>query len=480
VTSPAGSQLRWTDPARPITATCPLCGNRDANAVGLEVRWAAAPDGFADVARCGECASAWFPTINPADTYPVAGGAELDADFLLLIDHYVELTCRIDWIVGVVERLPFESWNSVLEVGCNAGVLLDYIATMWGAEVVGLEPSAYGVAGARRFGRDILPEYMAGYTARTGRTFDCVVATEVIEHVADPVGFLAELRALVAPGGVALLTTPNADGLDPHRPPGEIYGALSVGAHQFLASQHQLEVMARGAGFTWVSVERVGLTNIAVLADAPVPMRSLVDPVRRAREYSALRVAGRADAAAVPRHRLADLIRLYVSSRELGLAHDAALESEIATLLRSEFAIELSDLSGFVHSVRSATDFFELGRAAPYSVPRLLYWRGQRDDLDEQTRTELWEAAVVFAAIGLALDPVNLWTLGDTLEASVTALDGRVSGRFRGDARAALGAVPEFAHLDLPDVRRSPAAAARHHVGRIARRLRTALPRSNP
>src|SRR4051794_9854427 len=38
--------------------------------------------------------------------------------------------------------------------------------------------------------------------------FDCVVCTEVIEHVADPVAALAELRRVLAPGGSAWVTAP--------------------------------------------------------------------------------------------------------------------------------------------------------------------------------------------------------------------------------------------------------------------------------
>ena len=39
--------------------------------------------------------------------------------------------------------------------------------------------------------------------------FDCVVATEVIEHVAHPDKFLTKLSQLVRPGGYLVLTTPN-------------------------------------------------------------------------------------------------------------------------------------------------------------------------------------------------------------------------------------------------------------------------------
>jgi 2-polyprenyl-3-methyl-5-hydroxy-6-metoxy-1,4-benzoquinol methylase len=44
-------------------------------------------------------------------------------------------------------------------------------------------------------------------------SFGLVTAIEVIEHVESPIGFLRNVRSLLAPGGVAVLTTPNVDSL---------------------------------------------------------------------------------------------------------------------------------------------------------------------------------------------------------------------------------------------------------------------------
>ncbi len=43
--------------------------------------------------------------------------------------------------------------------------------------------------------------------------FELVVAIEVIEHVESPIGFLRNVGRLLAPGGVAVITTPNVDSL---------------------------------------------------------------------------------------------------------------------------------------------------------------------------------------------------------------------------------------------------------------------------
>jgi 2-polyprenyl-3-methyl-5-hydroxy-6-metoxy-1,4-benzoquinol methylase len=52
------------------------------------------------------------------------------------------------------------------------------------------------------------------FAAQLGHdSFDLVTAIEVIEHVESPIGFLRNVRRLLAPGGVAVITTPNVDSL---------------------------------------------------------------------------------------------------------------------------------------------------------------------------------------------------------------------------------------------------------------------------
>jgi 2-polyprenyl-3-methyl-5-hydroxy-6-metoxy-1,4-benzoquinol methylase len=45
------------------------------------------------------------------------------------------------------------------------------------------------------------------------RTFLVITAIEVIEHVESPIGFLRNIGRMLAPGGVAVVTTPNVDSL---------------------------------------------------------------------------------------------------------------------------------------------------------------------------------------------------------------------------------------------------------------------------
>jgi SAM-dependent methyltransferase len=83
-------------------------------------------------------------------------------------------------------------------------------------DLIGLDLDTAGVDDARRRGfeahavdcRDVEAVRALGLPPA-----DLVVAGEVIEHLDDPGSFLDGIHALVAPGGLLVVTTPNASGL---------------------------------------------------------------------------------------------------------------------------------------------------------------------------------------------------------------------------------------------------------------------------
>ena len=60
-------------------------------------------------------------------------------------------------------------------------------------------------------GVDIFPGTLEEARFADG-TFGAVHFSHLIEHVPDPRGFLGEVKRILAPGGYALITTPNIDG----------------------------------------------------------------------------------------------------------------------------------------------------------------------------------------------------------------------------------------------------------------------------
>lgn len=98
----------------------------------------------------------------------------------------------------------------VLDIGCGNGTLCRRLADS-GYDVVGIEPSASGVANARA----IVPEgvfYEMGVyddpSGVAGKDFDIVVSTEVIEHLYQPAALLEFARAKLKADGLLVLSTP--------------------------------------------------------------------------------------------------------------------------------------------------------------------------------------------------------------------------------------------------------------------------------
>jgi len=100
----------------------------------------------------------------------------------------------------------------VLDYGCGAGYGASTLMRAGARRVVGIDwaPEAISFAAAHFGGPGVafcVGDCLSSPLRREG--FDVVVAYEVIEHVDDHRQFLAEVRRLLSPGGVFLVSTPN-------------------------------------------------------------------------------------------------------------------------------------------------------------------------------------------------------------------------------------------------------------------------------
>src|SRR5262249_47676488 len=99
------------------------------------------------------------------------------------------------------------------DIGCGGGILSEPLARL-GARVTGIDPVEQSIFAARTHAQnlDLSISYRAGTAedlARANRLFDAVIASEVVEHVADADAFLKTCRALLRPGGLLVLSTLN-------------------------------------------------------------------------------------------------------------------------------------------------------------------------------------------------------------------------------------------------------------------------------
>ncbi len=138
-----------------------------------------------------------------------------------------------------------------LDVGCATGMLVEHMRDLgWQARGVEIceDSVRYGV---ERRGVDI-----ALGTLEENRfddaSFSVVHFSHVIEHVPDPVGMLREVRRILTDDGMALITTPNVNGLQ-----ARLFGPRwrsAIADHLTLFARRTLRRLLEQAGFRVLKV----------------------------------------------------------------------------------------------------------------------------------------------------------------------------------------------------------------------------------
>lgn len=153
----------------------------------------------------------------------------------------------------------------LLDIGCGGGLLSEPMARL-GAEVVGADAAERNIPlaqiHAEKSGLDIDYRHTtAEAMAAAGERFDIVLNMEVVEHVADPAGYLRACHDLLKPGGLMVASTINRN---PKSFAVAIVGAewvmrwLPKGTHEWqkFITPDELYALLRGAGLT--PVDRKG------------------------------------------------------------------------------------------------------------------------------------------------------------------------------------------------------------------------------
>lgn len=123
-----------------------------------------------------------------------------------------------------IARYGSQLQGRVLDVGCGTKPYRRFVKA---AEYVGLE---FDTPANRSKPADIF--YSGGQFPVDAESFDGVLATEVLEHVFEPAVFLAEVRRVLRPGGLLLMTVPFV--WDEHEQPYDYGRYTSFGVRHLL------------------------------------------------------------------------------------------------------------------------------------------------------------------------------------------------------------------------------------------------------
>ena len=165
------------------------------------------------------------------------------------------------WQCDECSRRPLDG-RTALDVGCGAGLLTEPLARL-GARVSGIDASPELIAVAREhaavMGLEV--DYHAGDVQELDGRFDLVTCLEVIEHVADPAAFVQALAGRLAPGGLLILSTPNATGWSKLLTItlAEGLGRVPKGTHDFakFIAPERMKLLLADAGLNCFDVEGI-------------------------------------------------------------------------------------------------------------------------------------------------------------------------------------------------------------------------------
>lgn len=234
-------------PAVETIDACPSCGARGRRRV-------LGRDPLA-VVRCTSCrhvyATARYVHDYLDDAYygerAQARDAELDtasheADPFMRSRKRKQLALYDELSGGAIARVPAD--GHALDVGCNAGSLLDELASLgWITEGIERAPAAREIAARRHTVHDVDIESETVLPRR----YQLVTMTHVLEHLDRPIQGLRFIARHLAPGGTGIVEVPNWD--DPARLFWRTrYRPLELGDHVSFFERATLGALAERAG----------------------------------------------------------------------------------------------------------------------------------------------------------------------------------------------------------------------------------------
>jgi SAM-dependent methyltransferase len=136
--------------------------------------------------------------------------------------------------------------GSLLEIGCGYGYLLEE-ARDYFERRVGTEFSPRGAEQARQKADEVFEGGVEAVPADS--RFNCIIGTQVIEHVYDPLAFIRELIGHAVPDAAIVLSTPDIGGML-KRVMGRRWPSFKIPEHVLYFDEDTLSELMRKAGLS--------------------------------------------------------------------------------------------------------------------------------------------------------------------------------------------------------------------------------------
>lgn len=191
---------------------CPLCGGRSFRRLPTPGHWIGRKTfepvaGSLGICKCRSC-SLVFSNPRPAGELLgwFYGGDDYGCHSATYARDVKSVAANLHHIIN--DHLAFRPGMRLLDYGCGGGGILFQLQAL-GWDSTGYDIGQAALASSRELGLKVTSDL--GSLAKG--SFDAITMAHVIEHLDNPLGALAEVAPLLAPGGRLFISTPNTASL---------------------------------------------------------------------------------------------------------------------------------------------------------------------------------------------------------------------------------------------------------------------------
>lgn len=356
---------------RERSLTCPICFDPGIKTLLLEIPSHLPPNEVLSLYHCQICRTGFFHPIKSAD-YSTVLETIFTADFG--IEQGTGLASMIRNVCMLKQTKSSHSSHSLLDVGCGSGFLVDFASRVLGWDAAGVDLSAAATQGKKLLGANLYEGYLKEVPELRERQFDVIHASEVIEHVEDPRAFLAELKTSLAPGGVLVLTTPDADSLTESLTLVTLIACLSPGFHTIIFSEFSLKKLLAESGYSYIKVIKFGHQLLAYASDKEFDVDLQIDIRPPMFQYLDLLASQDSLPTRLAMGVSYRSLKEHINSGDYEACPAAFVRA--AKVMKNAYGVAIDDFDQIQKRLTKSENLQALGETLPYCICSLLYFAG--------------------------------------------------------------------------------------------------------